>query len=138
MSVVRRLQRELKEIIGETKDRDLQNKMYSVSPTSDLMCWEGFVFGPIGSPYEGGVFKIIIMFPKDYPFKPPRIMFKTPIYHPNISSTGAICLDILKEMWSPALSLSKVLLSLVSLLTDPNPDDPLSLEAAHIYKINRR
>jgi ubiquitin-protein ligase len=78
-----------------------------------------------GSPYAGGVFFLDIHFPPDYPFKPPKVTFKTRIYHCNISSNGSICLDILKEQWSPALTVSKVLLSICSLLTDPNPGDPL-------------
>jgi len=78
-----------------------------------------------GSPYEGGTFFLDIAFPQDYPFKPPKVTFKTRIYHCNISSSGTICLDILKDQWSPALTISKVLLSICSLLTDPNPNDPL-------------
>lgn len=107
----------------------------------------------LASTSQGGVFFISIHFPPDYPFKPPKVQFQTKVckslkkvttnidplqvYHPNINSQGSICLDILKEQWSPALTISKVLLSICSLLTDPNPDDPLVPEIAHIYKTDR-
>jgi len=93
--------------------------------------------GPPDSPYQGGVFFLNIHFPTDYPFKPPKVTFTTRIYHPNINSNGSICLDILKDQWSPALTISKVLLSISSLLTDANPDDPLVPEIANIYKTDR-
>lgn len=99
--------------------------------------WHATIMGPEGSPYQGGVFFLTIHFPADYPFKPPKVSFTTRIYHCNINSNGAICLDILKENWSPALTISKVLLSISSLLTDPNPEDPLVPEIAHIYKKDR-
>ena len=100
----------------------------------DMYTWQGYIAGPEDSPYEGGVFFLRIEFPSDYPFKPPKVQFTTKIYHPNINSNGSICLDILKDQWSPALTISKVLLSISSLLTDPNPDDPLVPEIAQLYK----
>lgn len=111
--------------------------------------------GPSDSPYSGGVFFLAIHFPTDYPFKAPKVNFTTRIYHPNINSNGSICLDILRDQWSPALTISKgillfflgvylvgantctVLLSICSMLTDPNPDDPLVPEIAHVYKTDR-
>ena len=108
------------------------------------------------SPYSGGVFFLSITFPTDYPFKPPKVSFTTKIYHPNINANGSICLDILRDQWSPALTISKgtvlslvfdmiqyliyfvlVLLSICSMLTDPNPDDPLVPDIAHLYKTDR-
>ena len=104
----------------------------------DRFHWQATLMGPTESPYQGGVYFLNIHFPADYPFKPPKINFTTRIYHPNINANGQICLDIQKEQWSPALTISKVLLSVCSLLTDPNPDDPLVPEIANIYKRDRK
>jgi ubiquitin-conjugating enzyme E2 D/E len=112
----------------------------SAGPVSenDLYRWEGVIFGPEDSPFSGGIFKLNIIFPTDYPFKCPNVTFTTKIYHPNINSAGIICLDILKSQWSPALTISKVLLSVCSLLCDPNPADPLMPDIANLYKSNRQ
>ena len=107
------------------------------SPDNDIFHWHGTIVGPCESPYSGGIFHLDINFPTDYPFKAPKVIFKTKIFHPNINSQGGICLDILKDQWSPALTISKVLLSICSLLTDPNPDDPLVPDIAKMYKNNR-
>jgi ubiquitin-conjugating enzyme E2 D/E len=129
---LRRIQKELEDI---RKDPPAG---CSAGPVNDdLFAWEGVIFGPADSPYAGGVFKLSIRFPTEYPFKQPHIQFNTKIYHPNINSAGGICLDILKSQWSPALTISKVLLSILSLLTDPNPNDPLVPEIANQYKANR-
>lgn len=98
--------------------------------------WEATIIGPIDSLYCGGIFTLEIIFPDNYPFKPPKLKFITKILHPNINSYGSICLDILNTNWSPVLSVSKILLSISSLLTDPNPDDPLDAELAKLYVNN--
>ncbi|KAJ5999142.1 ubiquitin-conjugating enzyme E2 4 [Penicillium sp. IBT 35674x] len=103
----------------------------------EMICSTGKQLSWGDSPYSGGVFFLNIQFPTDYPFKPPKVNFTTRIYHPNINSNGSICLDILRDQWSPALTISKVLLSICSMLTDPNPDDPLVPEIAHVYKTDR-
>lgn len=73
----------------------------------DLFHWQATIMGPSDSPYAGGVFFLNLHFPTDYPFKPPKVNFTTKIYHPNINSNGSICLDILRDQWSPALTISK-------------------------------
>ncbi|KAH8649501.1 ubiquitin-conjugating enzyme/RWD-like protein [Tricladium varicosporioides] len=106
----------------------------------DLFHWQGTIMGPSDSPYAGGVFFLDIHFPNDYPFKPPKIKFTTRIYHPSINSNGSICTfheSILKDQWSPGLTISKVLLSIVECLSDPNPDCPLVPEIAHVLNTDR-
>jgi ubiquitin-conjugating enzyme E2 D/E len=133
MTSVRRLTKELQEI---RKDPPLN---ISAGPINDnLFEWEAVLLGPTETPYEGGVFILSLHIPLDYPMKPPNILFKTKIYHPNINSTGSICLDILKNNWSPSLTLSKLLLSICSLLNDPNCDDPLVPDIAKEYKQNHQ
>ena len=110
----------------------------SAGPTGeDMYKWQATIVGPSDSPYQNGLFMLNIIFPVDYPFKPPKVCFITKIYHPNINSNGGICLDILKDQWSPALTIGKVLLSISSLLCDPNPDDPLVPEIANLLKTNK-
>ena len=105
---------------------------------TDLFNWQGTIIGPTETPYEGGIFKIKINFPTDYPFKAPKVKFDTKVYHPNVNSNGQICLDVLKDQWSPALTIPKVLLSICSLLSDPNPSDPLVPDIAILYVKDRK
>ena len=132
MSTLQRIQKELIEI-----KKDPPANCSAGPEAEDLYEWQASIMGPKDSPYQGGVFWLKIHFPKDYPFKPPKVMFLTKIYHPNISSSGAICIDILKDNWSPALTISKVLLCICSLLDDPNPDDPLVPDIAELFNSDR-
>ena len=118
------------------KDDPLDN--ISAGPVNDdFYNWEANIIGPSNSVYQGAIFKLKINIPENYPFKPPKIKFVTPIYHPNINKFGDICLDTITTNWSPIMSIGKVLLSICSLLTDPNPDDPLEVEIAELYKNDR-
>ncbi|KAH9896563.1 ubiquitin-conjugating enzyme/RWD-like protein [Cubamyces lactineus] len=131
-TTLKRIHRE----IADLKKEDLG--AIKLTPSGDdLFHWSATIPGPEGSVYEGGVFQVEIVLGHDYPFSAPRVAFKTRIYHMNINERGSICIDILKHNWSPALSLFKVILSLSSLLTDPNPKDPLVPSIATEYVRNR-
>eukprot|EP00051_Salpingoeca_urceolata_P026908 m.479228 g.479228 ORF g.479228 m.479228 type:complete len:150 (+) comp21375_c0_seq1:258-707(+) len=94
------------------------------------------IAGPQSSPFESGTFSLELFLPEDYPMAPPKVRFLTKIYHPNIDKLGRICLDILKDKWSPALQIRTVLLSIQALLSAPNPDDPLANDVAEMWKTN--
>lgn len=129
----RRIQRELEDL----RANPLETCSAGLIKDEDLFTWEATLLGPKDSPYEGGCFSLRLEFPVNYPFRPPKVAFVTKVFHPNINAQGGICLDILKDQWSPALSAVKVLLSISSLLTDANPKDPLVPEIARLYVEDR-
>lgn len=98
--------------------------------------WTAVIYGPVNTPYVGKNFNVLMNFPDAYPYEPPVVKFISRIYHPNISLTGDVCIDILKQNWSAALSIEKILLSIISLLAAPNAADPLNQEAGKIYLEN--
>lgn len=135
MSAEPRLVKELNDIGRSDDESGVQAVPVDSSNNRHLT---GTIRGSTGTPYEGGVFNIDIKIPAGYPFEPPKMRFISKIWHPNISSqTGAICLDILKDQWSPALTIKTALLSLQALLCAPEPDDPQDAEVARMYKNDR-
>ncbi len=129
MSVTdKRLQKELCVI--------LKNKIEGVVVTinnDNLREWVVSIDGPKCTPYEDGVFILNIQFPDKYPFESPKILFVTPIMHPNINLEGKICINIFRDGWSTSMTVRKILLSIVSLLSSPNLNDPLMPEIAIMY-----
>ncbi|KAH8688039.1 hypothetical protein GQ44DRAFT_744913 [Phaeosphaeriaceae sp. PMI808] len=113
----------------------------------DLFAWQATIIGPVryNSQTSNGVFFLAIQFPKDYPWNPPRINFTTKILHPNISEYGGISLDILRSsspgfgggQWSPALTISKCLLSIMSLLKDPYAPPDSTFTSARLFREDR-
>lgn len=96
------------------------------------------MMGPKETPFEGGKFRIELFLDATYPINAPRARFLTKIYHPNMDPTGAICLDILKDKWSPALQIRSLILSLSALMSEPNVNDPLNVQISKIWKENRK
>jgi len=131
-----------------TTNRIVKETMRLLSqPVSGIVCevdeanvryFHVSIAGPMDSPYQGGTFKLELFLPREYPMAPPKVRFLTKIYHPNIDKLGRICLDILKDKWSPALQIRTVLLSIQALLSAPNPDDPLENDVADLWKSNEQ
>ncbi|KAJ3363662.1 Ubiquitin-conjugating enzyme 13 [Allomyces javanicus] len=129
-----------KRIIKET-ERLLADPAPGIQATpheDNLRYFDVVMSGPSQSPFEGGSFKLELFLPDDYPMTAPKVRFLTKIYHPNIDRLGRICLDILKDKWSPALQIRTVLLSIQALLSAPNPDDPLANDVAQHWKDNEK
>ena len=125
-----------KRLLKEKKDCQAKGIPFFY-PTEDLYMSYAMLLGPAGTPYENGLYILSFHFHSDYPFKPPKVQFLTPIYHPGINSNGYICLDELRDQWSSALTYAKLLSCIGKLLKEPVADDPLNPEAAHFYKTDR-
>jgi len=129
----RRIQQELKEA-GMNQNPNIQ---WGLKDPSNNRDWWAIIIGPEGTPYHGFKLTLNIKIADDFPFKAPQVCFIANIWHPNVGASGNICLDILNSNWTPALKLSSVLLSISSLLNDPNPASPLNGEAGRQYTSNR-
>jgi ubiquitin-conjugating enzyme E2 C len=126
--VSKRLQQELMSLMMST------DKGVSAFPDGDnLLSWIGTVAGPVDCVYEGLSYKLRLDFPANYPYTAPTVTFTTPCFHPNVDSNGNICLDILKEKWSALYEVRTILLSIQSLLAEPNNESPLNTHAAELW-----
>lgn len=105
---------------------------------NNIMQWNAVIFGPEGTPFEDGTFKLVIEFSEEYPNKPPTVRFLSKMFHPNVYADGSICLDILQNRWSPTYDVSSILTSIQSLLDEPNPNSPANSQAAQLYHENKR
>ncbi|KAL6771822.1 UBC16 [Auxenochlorella protothecoides x Auxenochlorella symbiontica] len=131
MAARTRLFKELKEI-SRTRD---SNGIELIPNDSNVFVWQARIAGPTETPYHGGVFELSITVPEQYPLVPPVVKFKTRLFHPNVHfKTGEICLDILKNAWSPAWTLQSVCQAIVALLSDSAPDSPLNCDAGNLLR----
>ena len=135
-TAVRRLNREIATLAKDSPPG------VSASPTNDnILNWQGLIFGPENTPYEGGIFELSMTFRDEYPFSPPKVRFMTDVFHPNVGSGGRICLDILEDKWSPCMEIRTILMSIQSLLVSPGlhaqPQGAANAEAEYLFVNNR-
>ncbi|KAL8496707.1 hypothetical protein ACS0TY_020402 [Phlomoides rotata] len=129
-SVTQRLQKELMALMMSGEDLGV-----SAFPEGEsIFNWIGTIKGGKGTMYESQSYKLSLRFPADYPFKPPQVKFETMCFHPNVDQFGNICLDILQDKWSSAYDCRTILLSIQSLLGEPNTESPLNTSAALLWK----
>ncbi|KAI2660227.1 Ubiquitin-conjugating enzyme E2 L3 [Labeo rohita] len=134
MAASRRLHKELDEI----RKSGMKNFRNIQVDESNILTWQGLIV-PDNPPYDKGAFRIEITFPAEYPFKPPKITFKTKIYHPNIDEKGQVCLPVISaENWKPATKTDQVIQSLIALVNDPQPEHPLRADLAEEYSKDRK
>ena len=131
MTNARRIASDLKLITNEPP-----HGVRRINQTS-LTEWECEIDGPMDTIWQGGKFRLSITFPPDYPFKAPSVRFLTPMYHPNISTAGLICLDLLIDRWLPSFHVASLLVSIRSFLDDPNPEHGLNNDALEMYRTNK-
>lgn len=122
-SKIKRVLKELKELAES--DSELKKQVWIEAKNDSLTEFVGFVKGAVGTPYAHGTFQVSISIPENYPFSPPKAQFITKIWHPNVSSaTGCLCINILKNAWTPSYTMKAILLSIQALLMEPNSNDP--------------
>ncbi|KAE9593435.1 hypothetical protein Lal_00028776 [Lupinus albus] len=127
-SVLRRLQSELMALMMSG------DSGISAFPEEDnIFSWKGTIKGSKDTVFEDTEYKLFLSFPNDYPFKPPKVKFETTCFHPNVDVHGNICLDILQDKWSSAYDVRTILLSIQSLLGEPNTSSPLNPQAAQLW-----
>jgi len=134
MAATRRLQKELGDLRNSANKsfRDVQ------VDESNMLVWQGLLV-PDKAPYNKGAFLIDLVFPAEYPFKPPKVSFRTKIYHPNIDEKGQVCLPIISaENWKPATKTEQVIQALVGLVNDPEPDHPLRADLAEEFTKDKK
>jgi len=103
------------------------------------MKWSCGIPGKEKTLWEGGLFKLDMIFPEEYPTKPPKCKFVPPLFHPNVYPSGTVCLSILNEEegWKPAITIKQILLGIQDLLDDPNPESPAQADAYNLFKKDR-
>jgi len=148
-TALKRLMTEFKQL---QKNGSKEDDMYVAGPVNEnnFFEWEAYIKGPDETPYEGGVFCAKLSFPKDYPLNPPKMRFDPPLLHPNIYANGNVCISILhspgddpnqyessSERWSPVQNVNSILLSVLSMLSEPNIESGANIDACKIYRDNR-
>eukprot|EP00040_Diaphanoeca_grandis_P044416 m.12236 g.12236 ORF g.12236 m.12236 type:complete len:165 (-) comp9226_c0_seq1:47-541(-) len=146
MFALRRLMKEYKEISTSAPEGILAGPISD----DDFFEWEAVIAGPDDTPFEGGLYTATLSFPKSYPNAPPKMKFTCDMFHPNIYADGSVCISILhtaaddpgnyelaSERWSPVQSVEKVLLSVVSMLAEPNDDSPANVDASNMRKSDK-
>ena len=132
------VKRIMKEINDVAKGDSSYEGCHLFPDADNVHLMKALITGPAGSPFEGGTFVLNISCPSDYPFRPPDVTFETPVYHCNMSDSGQICLDILRESWSPALTILQAIAAVRVLLANPNPDNALRQWIAELTLMYRQ
>mmetsp|Transcript_10827 Transcript_10827/g.19561 ORF Transcript_10827/g.19561 Transcript_10827/m.19561 type:complete len:157 (-) Transcript_10827:390-860(-) len=132
MAARTRLFKEFKELQRETT---LRKEIRLTPDESNIFVWTALIKGPQDTPYENGTFELILNVPEQYPLAPPKMRYRTKIFHPNVHfKTGEICLDILKNAWSPAWTLQSVCQAIIALMSEPAADSPLNCDAGNLLR----
>ena len=124
----KRLQNDYKRLMQEK-----EFYVYAKPKENNILQWEAVIIGPRDTAWEGATLMLQLDFTEEYPNKPPQVKFLSEMFHPNVDADGRICLDILTNQWTPIYDVHAVLLSIQSLLSDPNPNSPANVEASKLF-----